>query len=528
MTRALNVLLVALVAIAAVVTMLLGDPHRPTVDPIAAGGSLPPPAPSLVAGPSLSDSRALTVRVGTETIKDGADRRTSRTERQIAEAPVRDRPAETVPMPLPFGQQRTVAPFAPTSENDARHRLTRSIQTELHRVGCYSGAIDGDWGQASQRAMRDFNERINATLPIHQPDYILLTLLQGHAKLACGAPCPLGQIAMGEGVCQPQSVVAEERRRSNQTEPGERETQAGKEAVAGWAQTMARTAAPVAGLERTASATASRQALLDAERARIAAVQQRKRQQASEAEARLEGQRLAQQAEAERARTVAEARRREELAALEDRRKAQAANRQANGDAKQRREAPAERIARVLDPSRPPPGDPASPIEARSPAPPSPVASIRTQTPNRVAASATTVSPVAAAVGVTRPSASSASGTLSSATTGPGSIVAGSSATGVIGAASIGAVAAATSPGAALAALPQKAPSKLAESAPRYVGRFIPPPTYRVGRLSPTYRLGRLPPRVKPSYLPPVVRTYVVKRRPSPQRIFGHVQHHAP
>ncbi len=535
MTRALNVLLVAFVAAAAMLIMLLGEPSRNPVATAAFDSPARAPSPSLVASPRLIaspdrvDSRALTVRPDAEVSRVGADRSRPVDETRRAEAPPRDRatPSPTAPvtMPLPFGQQRTVTPASPASANDTRRRLTQTIQIELHRVGCYNGAVDGEWGEASQRAMRAFNERINAALPIHQPDYILLTLLQGHAKLACGAPCPLGQIATGDGVCQPQSVVAEARRRASQSETvapearrsGHDDVGSGQEAVAAWARTMAGVAAPVSAPDRAAAATASRQALLEAERARIAAVQQRKRQQASEAQARLEGQRLAQRAEAEKARTIAEARRREELSALADRRKQKAADRLANRPADQRRDAPVERLARVIDPSRPPAGDPAWPVTPHGLATPSATANTRAQQQ-----AAATIAPTPRLTPPTEGPHSSASGTLSSATTAPGLILPNLGApgpkTGATEPTANGTAAAAIAPAAVQAALSQRAALKLAPSGPRYVGRFIPPPTYRVGRL---------PPRGKPSPQP-VVRAVVVQRRTNPQRIFGYVQHHAP
>jgi hypothetical protein len=56
--------------------------------------------------------------------------------------------------------------------------------------------------------MRAFMERVNATLPIEDPDYILLTLVQGHATQACGVGCPSGQTSSESGRCLPNAVVA--------------------------------------------------------------------------------------------------------------------------------------------------------------------------------------------------------------------------------------------------------------------------------------------------------------------------------
>lgn len=87
--------------------------------------------------------------------------------------------------------------------------LARQLQRELKRVGCYEGDADGDWKTASRRAMSAFLTKVNATLPTEQPDYILLTLLQGHADRACGVACPSGQAVSSNGRCIPNVVVAE-------------------------------------------------------------------------------------------------------------------------------------------------------------------------------------------------------------------------------------------------------------------------------------------------------------------------------
>ncbi len=89
-----------------------------------------------------------------------------------------------------------------------RVQLTRDLQAELKRVGCYGGEITGAWSHSTKRAMRAFMERVNATLPIEDPDYILLTLVQGHAAQACGVGCPSGQTPSESGRCLPNAVVA--------------------------------------------------------------------------------------------------------------------------------------------------------------------------------------------------------------------------------------------------------------------------------------------------------------------------------
>ena len=99
---------------------------------------------------------------------------------------------------------------------DDTHRieLIRNLQRELKRVGCYQGEVDGDWGSGSRRAMSTFTERVNASLPFDEPDYILLTMVQGHAAQACGKTCPAGQ-SISDGKCVPAAVVAQATRRAH-------------------------------------------------------------------------------------------------------------------------------------------------------------------------------------------------------------------------------------------------------------------------------------------------------------------------
>ena len=73
-----------------------------------------------------------------------------------------------------------------------RARLTREIQLQLKRVGCYHGTIDGVWSATVRRSMKAFTDRVNATLSAEQPDIVLLAMLRSHQGSGCGVPCPPG------------------------------------------------------------------------------------------------------------------------------------------------------------------------------------------------------------------------------------------------------------------------------------------------------------------------------------------------
>lgn len=86
--------------------------------------------------------------------------------------------------------------------------LTKELQRELKRVGCYNGDVSGVWTPVTRRSMKAFTERVNATLPVNEPDYILLTMVQGHLGQACGQSCPPGQGHAQDGRCLPSAIVA--------------------------------------------------------------------------------------------------------------------------------------------------------------------------------------------------------------------------------------------------------------------------------------------------------------------------------
>lgn len=132
----------------------------------------------------------------------------------IAKAPDAAQPAPSRPaatwsaiVTADPSQQARITSSKP-GDGETRAQLARDLQSELKRVGCYGGEVNGAWTSSTKRAMSTFMERVNATLPIEEPDYILLTLVQGHAEKACGAGCPAGQTASDDGRCVPQGVMA--------------------------------------------------------------------------------------------------------------------------------------------------------------------------------------------------------------------------------------------------------------------------------------------------------------------------------
>ncbi len=95
--------------------------------------------------------------------------------------------------PRDIGQRPSSLKPKSTAE---RWQLIKLIQSELKRVGCYWGRVDGIWGKGSKWAMADFMRAANAALPTKDPDYIQLQLISSHKSKVCGRNDDGSQIAM--------------------------------------------------------------------------------------------------------------------------------------------------------------------------------------------------------------------------------------------------------------------------------------------------------------------------------------------
>jgi hypothetical protein len=94
--------------------------------------------------------------------------------------------------------------FAIPKDRDA---LTRELQKELRRVGCYEGDISGTWSESTRRAMKTFIERVNARLPTEEPDSILYALVKGQEEPICGIACSHAEGESADKHCVPNLLL---------------------------------------------------------------------------------------------------------------------------------------------------------------------------------------------------------------------------------------------------------------------------------------------------------------------------------
>jgi hypothetical protein len=118
-----------------------------------------------------------------------------------------DRTSATEIAIVPAGKIPLLVPKTTPTPGD-QGSLAQDLQRELARVGCYDGQINGVWTTSTRQAMKTFLERVNATLPIHQPDGVLLALVQGQRVKICGASCPSDQTLADGDRCMPTAILS--------------------------------------------------------------------------------------------------------------------------------------------------------------------------------------------------------------------------------------------------------------------------------------------------------------------------------
>ncbi len=111
--------------------------------------------------------------------------------------------------------QVQVASLAPESEPEPAE-LIRSVQTELNRVGCSVGRVDGKWGSGSAGALREFASRQGIKLASTNPGAEILERLKATDVRVCPLVCGRG-LEEKNGRC-----VATERKASVETKPASR------------------------------------------------------------------------------------------------------------------------------------------------------------------------------------------------------------------------------------------------------------------------------------------------------------------
>jgi uncharacterized caspase-like protein len=95
-------------------------------------------------------------------------------------------------------ESRKVAALSPPPSAPPPGDLTKSVQSELRRVGCLSTAADGDWNAATQRSLTLFNKYAGTQLDTKLASVDALDALKAKPGRVCPLVCNFGFKADGD------------------------------------------------------------------------------------------------------------------------------------------------------------------------------------------------------------------------------------------------------------------------------------------------------------------------------------------
>jgi hypothetical protein len=87
---------------------------------------------------------------------------------------------------------------APKSDQAVAGNLSRLLQTELHRVGCGTGAINDDWSATAQKALGLFNKNAGTKFDVKVASIDALEVLRSKPARVCPLICEHGFKADGD------------------------------------------------------------------------------------------------------------------------------------------------------------------------------------------------------------------------------------------------------------------------------------------------------------------------------------------
>ena len=146
-----------------------------------------------------ADARAAeAARIAAEKAKQIAQDQAADAERKRAEAGA-----------APAAASEKIASLNPTAP--AQADLTKSVQSELRRVGCLTGEANGDWNASSQRSLSAFNRNAGTKLDVKTANADTLDAIKQKPARVCPLVCEHGFKADGDNcvkiVCAEGSVL---------------------------------------------------------------------------------------------------------------------------------------------------------------------------------------------------------------------------------------------------------------------------------------------------------------------------------
>jgi uncharacterized caspase-like protein len=114
----------------------------------------------------------------------------------VASSAAADTPAPPAPVQATTPDQRMNV--ASLSEGPSQPDLTKSVQSELRRVGCLKADADGNWSASSQRSLTQFNRYANTKLDTNVASTNALDAIKQKPSRVCPLACEHGYKAEGD------------------------------------------------------------------------------------------------------------------------------------------------------------------------------------------------------------------------------------------------------------------------------------------------------------------------------------------
>jgi uncharacterized caspase-like protein len=144
-----------------------------------------------------ADARAAEqARVAAETAKQKALDQAAESENKRRAAEASPPPVVANPPAPATAPQTNVAALTPGPAPQSD--INKSVQLELRRVGCLTGAADGEWNAASQRSLTQFNHSAGTRLDIKTASLDTLDAIKQKSSRVCPLVCEHGFKADGE------------------------------------------------------------------------------------------------------------------------------------------------------------------------------------------------------------------------------------------------------------------------------------------------------------------------------------------
>jgi uncharacterized caspase-like protein len=131
-------------------------------------------------------------RLAVEKAKQVAQDQAAEAERQRTETAAAVKPATAAPPAEKAANLAALTPAPPPAD------VTKSVQTELRRVGCLAAAADGDWNAASQRSLSQFNRYAKTKFDVKIASSEALDAIRQKSSRVCPMVCEHGFKADGD------------------------------------------------------------------------------------------------------------------------------------------------------------------------------------------------------------------------------------------------------------------------------------------------------------------------------------------